>query len=211
MKFIAEELEEYCKVHSTPPPLYLEELERETHLKTLAPVMISGYLQGRLLSLISKLLRPEKILEIGTFTGYSALCLAEGLKNNGELHTIEVNDEFQPLIQKYVNHSPYSDQIHLHIGKAEKVIPELEMKFDLVFIDAGKEQYSEFYHLAIEKLNAGGCILADNVLWSGKVLEENPDEETKALIDFSKMAIEDHRVEIIMLPVRDGISIIRKR
>ena len=211
MDFIPEEIENYCKDLSSPPASYLENLDRETHLKTLAPVMLSGHLQGRVLSMISKMVRPERILEIGTFTGYSALCLAEGLVEGGRLHTIEVNDELKPLIDAYLDKSPYRDQIELHIGKAEKLIPGMEQQFDLVFIDAGKKMYSDFYRLSLEKLNSGGIILADNVLWSGKVLQEDEDEETQALREFNRMVLEDPRVEVVVLPIRDGVSIIRKK
>ena len=211
MDFIPEEIENYCKDLSSPPASYLEELDRETHLKTLAPVMLSGHLQGRVLSMISKMVRPERILEIGTFTGYSALCLAEGLVKGGRLHTIEVNDELKPLIDAYLDKSPYRDQIELHIGKAEELIPGMEQQFDLVFIDAGKKMYSDFYRLSLEKLNSGGIILADNVLWSGKVLQEDEDEETQALREFNRMVLEDPRVEVVVLPIRDGVSIIRKK
>jgi len=211
MQFIDPKLEDYCKEKSSPPANYLHELERETHLKTLAPVMVSGHLQGRVLSMISKLVQPDLILEIGTFTGYSALCLAEGLKENGKLHTIEVNDELQPLIQKYLDKSPYASKIELHLGSAENIIPDLKGDFDLVFIDAGKKMYAHFFELVADRIPSGGIILADNVLWSGKVLLEKPDEETEALKDFNDIVLSHPEFEVLMLPIRDGISVIRKK
>nr|MBS0037699.1 O-methyltransferase [Saprospiraceae bacterium] len=211
MKFIPEEIENYCKDKSTPPASYLEELDRETHLKTLAPVMLSGHLQGRILAMLSKMIQPEQILEVGTFTGYSALCLAEGLSESGELHTIEVNDELKPIIDQYLNRSPYKDRIKVHIGKAEEVIPHFQQTFDLVFIDAGKKLYGKFYRQCVEKLRSGGFIFADNVLWSGKVLEKDADEETEALKEFNEMVLRDPEVEVVVLPIRDGVSVIRKK
>ncbi|TVQ50842.1 MAG: O-methyltransferase [Saprospirales bacterium] len=211
MQFIDPKLEDYCKEKSSPPANYLHELERETHLKTLAPVMVSGHLQGRVLSMISKLVRPELALEIGTFTGYSALCLAEGLAENGKLHTIEVNDELQPLIEKYLQQSPYHSKIELHLGPAEDIIPEIEGEFDLVFIDAGKKMYAQFFDLVADRMRAGGLILADNVLWSGKVLIEKTDDETQALKEFNSKVLEHPEFEVLMLPIRDGISVIRKK
>lgn len=210
MKFIDEKLENYCRDMSSPPADYLRELDRETHLKVLSPVMLSGHLQGRFLSMISKLISPRKVLEIGTYTGYSALCLAEGLPPDGELHTIEVNDELEPFIKKFWEKSPFNQLLHLHIGDAAKIVTEMEGDFDLVFIDAGKKDYPLYFDLIIDKITPGGVILADNVLWSGKVLEEKVDEETEALIHFSKKVLEDRRVEVVMLPIRDGISVIRK-
>ncbi|TVR80668.1 MAG: O-methyltransferase [Saprospirales bacterium] len=210
MKFIDERLENYCRDMSSAPAEYLSELDRETHLRVLSPVMLSGHLQGRFLSMISKLISPGKVLEIGTYTGYSALCMAEGLKEGGELHTIEVNDELEPFIRQFWDKSPYSHLLHLHIGDASKVIAELEGDFDLVFIDAGKKDYPLYFDLIIDKVSSGGVILADNVLWSGKVLEEKVDEETEALVSFSKKVLEDIRVEVVVLPIRDGISVIRK-
>lgn len=211
MQFIDPKLEDYCKEKSSPPANYLHELERETHLKTLAPVMVSGHFQGRVLSMISKLVRPELVLEIGTFTGYSALCLAEGLAEDGKLHTIEVNDELQPLIEKYLQKSPYQSKIELHLGPAEDIIPEIEGDFDLVFIDAGKKMYAQFFDLVADRMRHGGLILADNVLWSGKVLMEKTDDETQALKDFNSKVLEHPEFEVLMLPIRDGISVIRKK
>ncbi|TVR88592.1 MAG: O-methyltransferase [Saprospirales bacterium] len=211
MKFIDKSLENYCRDMSSKPPEYLMELDRETHLKVLSPNMLSGYLQGRMLSMISKLVRPSKVVEIGTYTGYSALCFAEGLADNGEVHTIEVNDELEPMIRKYFEKSPFANAIHLHIGDATKVISNLPAPFDLVFIDAGKKDYPLYFDLVIDKLSKGGVILADNVLWSGKVLQEERDDDTEALVLFNEKVRKDPRVEVVMLPVRDGISVIRKK
>lgn len=211
MQFIDPKLEDYCKDKSSPPADYLQKLDRETHLNVIAPVMLSGHLQGRVLSMISKMLRPDLILEIGTFTGYSALCLAEGLSEKGRIHTIEVNDELQPIIQKYFDQSPFAQKIELHLGPAENIIPKLKGDFDLVFIDAGKKMYADFFYLVADRLKPGGIILADNVLWSAKVLAEETDEETQALKDFNDLVLQHPDFEVLMLPIRDGISVIRKK
>lgn len=204
-------IHEYCENHTTPQSQLLYDLERETHLKTLAPQMLSGHLQGAFLSLISQLMRPKVILEIGTFTGYAAICLAQGLAADGRLHTIEANPELEYLIRKYVNRAGLADKIQLHIGKAEDVIPTLDLRFDLVFIDAGKQQYLDFYNMVIEKVNPGGLILADNVLWSGKVIREEDDADTQTIRAFNDMVQADERVENIMLPLRDGLLITKKK
>jgi len=204
-------IHEYCENHTTPQSQLLYDLERETHLKTLAPQMLSGHLQGAFLSLISQLMRPKVILEIGTFTGYAAICLAQGLAADGTLHTIEANPELEYLIRKYVNRAGLADKIQLHIGKAEDVIPTLDLRFDLVFIDAGKQQYLDFYNMVIEKVNPGGLILADNVLWSGKVIREEDDADTQTIRAFNDMVQADERVENIMLPLRDGLLITKKK
>ena len=211
MNFIDDSIENYCRDMSSPPADYLNELDRETHLKVLSPNMLSGYLQGRVLSMLSKLVRPSTAVEIGTYTGYSALCLAEGLAEGGKIHTIEVNDELEPMIRKYLEKSPYHNAVQLHIGDAAKIIPSIEAPFDIVFIDAGKKDYPDFFDLVIDKMNPGGIILADNVLWSGKVLDENRDEETQALVDFNHKVLDNPEVEVVILPVRDGISVIRKK
>jgi len=204
-------LTKYCEQHSTPPSKILYELKRETHLKTLAPQMLSGPLQGRLLSLISKLVRPKRILEIGTFTGYAALCLAEGLSEDGLLHTIEANRELEYLIRKYIKKAGLEQKIVLHLGGAEQVIPTLEEQFDLVFIDAGKQDYGLHYDLVIEKVNSGGLILADNVLWSGKVVHKKHDKDTRLIDAFNKKILADQRVENLTLPIRDGLLLARKK
>lgn len=208
----AEVLHRYCKEHSSDPEELLGSLERETHLKTLAPQMISGPLQGKLLEFLSKMIQPKYILEIGTFTGYSALCLAKGLQDGGKLTTIEVNKELRPIIDKYIQLTGYVDQIQLVIGKAEEWIPTLPNDhFELIFIDAGKKQYHEHYELVLPKLKSGGWILCDNVLWSGKVIHPNADKETFAIHAFNEYIAKDGRVEKVLLPLRDGLYIIRKK
>lgn len=208
---IFQQLHRYCELHSSTPPAYLQQLERETHLKTLAPQMLSGPLQGRFLALISKLIRPQRVMEIGTFTGYSALCLAEGLAEEGELHTIEANRELGWLIRKYIDASPFAQQIHLHIGQAQLVIPTLPGIFDLVFMDAGKLDYPLYYDLVIDRMSAGGLLIADNVLWSGKVVEAEKDMDTRSLDAFNKRVLADERVETLLLPLRDGLMLARKK
>ncbi len=205
-----DQLEQYCQSHTSPLSPLLHELERETHLKTLAPQMLSGPLQGQLLRFLSLLLQPAAILEIGTFTGYSALCLAEGLQAGGVLHTIEANPELEYLIRKYVARAGMEECIQLHIGRAEDIIPSLEGNFDLVFIDAGKQEYGLFYDLLIDRVRPGGLILADNVLWSGKVLDPGNDADAQALHAFNERVQADGRVENLMLPVRDGLLVMRR-
>ncbi len=173
--------------------------------------MLSGPLQGRFLALISKLMRPQRVLEIGTFTGYSALCLAEGLAEGGELHTIEANPELAWLIRKYVDKSPFARQIQLHIGRAQSVIPTLTGNFDFVFMDAGKLDYSLYYDLVIDRMSAGALLIADNVLWSGKVIDNEKDVDTRSLDAFNKRVQADERVETLLLPLRDGLMLARKR
>ncbi len=204
------QLHAYCEAHTTPPVDVLHELERETHLKTLAPQMMSGRLQGQFLALLSKLMRPQAILEIGTFTGYAAICLAQGLAANGVLHTIEPNRELEHIIRKYVAKAGLEDKIQLHIGRAEQIIPTLDLRFDLVFIDAGKQQNALFYDLVFNKVNIGGLIIVDNVLWSGKVVNEADDADTQLIRAFNDKVHNDPRVENIMLPIRDGILMARK-
>ena len=199
----------YCEAHTTPLSDILYELERETHLKTLAPQMMSGPLQGRLLNLLVKLARPKVALEIGAFTGYAALCIAEGLAEGAVLHTIEVNKELEYIIRKYLDRSGLSDKVMLHIGKAEQIIPELPARFDWVFIDAGKQNYAMLYDLVIERMNPGGLILADNTLWSGKVATRQNDPDTRILHAFNEKVQNDARVENILLPIRDGLMVAR--
>ena len=212
MDFIAEELEEYAIQHTSEESDLLYELNRTTHLEVLQPRMLSGHLQGRLLSMISKMLRPHRILEIGTYTGYSALCMAEGLVEDGKLVTIDINYELKERIQSFFDRSAYASQLDLRIGDALEIIPKLEEEWDLVFIDADKHNYGNYFDLIIEKVKKGGVIIADNVLWSGKVLEQpNPnDVDTVALIEFNKKIQADKRVENLLLPFRDGLMIIRK-
>ena len=211
MEFLSESIIEYCENHSEKEPEYLAKLNRETHQKVLQPRMLSGHYQGRLLSLISKLVNPQNILEIGTYTGYSALCLAEGLQTNGKLHTIDINEELFDFQQKYFQESEFKDQIIQHLGDATKIIPQLDLKFDLVFIDADKPNYPNYFEIIIDKMNPGGLILSDNVLWSGKVLEEvkRNDLSTEALLKYNKMLAEDDRIETVILPLRDGLTLSR--
>ena len=213
MEFISQELDNYIVNHSEDEPPLLQQLSRETHLKILQPRMLSGHYQGRLFSLISKMLNPKAILEIGTYTGYSALCLAEGLQNNGVLHTIDINEELYDFKRKYFNASPYGQQIIQHVGNAIDIIKTLDHQFDLVFIDADKEDYPAYFELVINKLKKGGVILSDNVLWSGKVIEPliEGDDATKALLQYNQMLKNDPRIETVILPVRDGLTIIRKK
>ena len=212
MDFLDNEIEQYAQAHTQPESSVLAELNRETWAKVLQPRMLSGHLQGRFLSLLSKLKQPKRILEIGTYTGYSALCLAEGLAPDGQLHTIDANEELESMIRKYVDKAGLSEKITLHIGYARNIIPSLNEKWDLVFIDADKENYSTYFDLVIDAVNPGGLIIADNVLWSGKVLQEpNPgDIETKALQAFNKKVLQDARVESMLMPIRDGLMILHK-
>lgn len=214
MHFLPEKIDEYVVAHSENEPQLLQQLTRETYQKILQPRMLSGHYQGRVLSMISKLVHPTCILEIGTYTGYSALCLAEGLKENGSLHTIDVNEELVDFQRKYFDLSPYGNQIHQHLGNALEIIPLLKDTFDIVFIDADKENYASYFELIIDKLNPGGIILSDNVLWSGKILEtklKKEDKATPALKAYNKLLKEDKRVETIILPIRDGLTISRKK
>lgn len=203
---------DYAEMHTTPEPELLTDLRRETWLKVVNPRMLSGSYQGRLIALISKLIRPKNILEIGTFTGYATLCLAEGLLENGQIITIDQNEELVDIQQKYFTKSKYAFQINALLGEAIALISNLDMTFDLIFIDADKQNYSAYFDLVIEKLNIGGIILTDNVLWNGKVIENtNPnDMDTLAIQAYNKKVQSDTRVETILLPIRDGISITRK-
>jgi predicted O-methyltransferase YrrM len=213
MEFIDEKLSQYAEQHTTPENELLKSLNRDTNANVLAPRMLSGHLQGRLLSLFSKMIQPKAILEIGTYTGYAALCLAEGLSKDGVLHTIDINEELETRIQKYFNQSTYANQIKLHIGNALDIIPTIHQKFDLVFIDADKENYSKYYDLLIDRIPSGGIIMADNVLWSGKVIDQEAisnDHDTRELDNFNVKVQSDPRVENVLIPVRDGIMVARK-
>jgi predicted O-methyltransferase YrrM len=211
MGFIPENIEDYTFIHTQKEPKLLQELNKETWQKVLNPRMLSGAYQGRVLSLLSKLIHPKIILEIGTYTGYSALCLAEGLRKEGKLITIDKNEELEDFTKKYFQKSIYKNNIQQIIGNAVEVISTLNNTFDLVFIDADKTNYSTYFDLVIDKMNTGGIIISDNVLWSGKVVEKlNPkDKDTKAIISYNKKLIEDKRVETIMLPIRDGLTVSR--
>ncbi len=203
---------QYCEAMSSPCSSLLDELERETHLKTLAPQMMSGRLQGRILSLLSKLVGPEQILEIGTFTGYGTLCLAEGLGQNGKITTIEVNPELTAISEKYFEASEFKDKIKAHSGDAIELIPSLSELYNLVYIDAGKKDNAQYLELILPRLNPGGIILIDNVLWAGKVLDPNTvDIKTQTIQAFNKMISEDERLEVVLIPIRDGLSVLRKR
>lgn len=211
MHFISEELENYVANHSENEPELLARLNRETHQKILQPRMLSGHFQGRVLSILSKLIRPSAILEIGTYTGYAALCLAEGLSENGTLDTIDNNEELYDFQKKYFDQSTWSNQIHQHLGNALAIIPGLDKKFDLVFIDADKENYINYFQMIVPMMNKGGVILSDNVLWSGKVLEEVKanDKSTKILLEYNELLKNDPRVETVLLPIRDGLTVSR--
>ncbi|UTD15960.1 O-methyltransferase [Tenacibaculum mesophilum] len=211
MNFLPEELDNYVVKHSQAEPKILQELSRETWQKVLNPRMLSGAFQGRVLSMISKLIQPKSILEIGTYTGYSALCLAEGLSKDGMIHTIDKNEELEELQHKYFQQSDHKNQITQYVGNALDIIPTINSKFDLVFIDADKSNYVNYFRLIIEKMNKGGVILSDNVLWSGKVVEKlNPkDIDTKVLLEYNRLLSEDSRLETVLLPIRDGLTISR--
>lgn len=213
MHFIPEALDQYTVQHSEDEPELLQALTRETYQKVLQPRMLSGHYQGRVLSIISKLIRPKTILELGTFTGYSALCLAEGLQKDGELHTIDINDELVAFQRRYFNQSEYGAQIHQHLGPALEIIPKLNLTFDLVFMDADKPNYINYFHKIIDKLNPGGVILSDNVLWSGKVIEplDKNDISTKIVLDYNRLLKEDERLETVLLPIRDGLTVSIKK
>ena len=211
MHFISQHLEDYIEQHSEKEPALLAALNKETYQKILLPRMLSGHFQGRVLSMLSKLIRPLNILEIGTYTGYSALCLCEGMQENGQLHTIDIKEELIDFQRKHFDKSPWGNQIVQHLGEAVAIIPTIELKFDLVFIDADKENYVNYFHLIVPMMNKGGIILSDNVLWSGKVLEEvkSSDKTTQILLEYNKLINEDKRVETVLLPIRDGLTVTR--
>ena len=211
MHFISQQLEDYIEQHSEKEPALLAALNKETYQKILLPRMLSGHFQGRVLSMLSKLIRPINILEIGTYTGYSALCLCEGMQENGQLHTIDIKEELLDFQRKHFDKSRWGKQIIQHLGEAVGIIPALELKFDLVFIDADKENYLNYFELILPKMNKGGIILSDNVLWSGKVLEPlNPkDLSTKILLEYNQLLATDPRVETVLLPIRDGLTVSR--
>ena len=204
-------IDKYCETHTTPQSNLLYQLERETYLKTLAPQMASGHLQGRLLTILCQLIQPKIALEIGTFTGYAAICIASGLPEKGVLHTIEINEELSYISHKYFQQFSAGEKIIPHIGDAKAIVPTLPYPFDFVFIDAGKKDYGPHFDLVIDKVSAGGIILADNVLWSGKVAEKKLDKATSILHDFNEKIQQDERVENVLLPIRDGLLVIRKK
>ena len=210
MEFLDEALAKYIEQHTDEEPALLKELNRETQLKVLMPRMISGHFQGRVISMLTKMIKPKNILEIGTYTGYSALCFAEGLVDGGKLITIDINEELEDLVRSYFNKSEYKNKIEYHLGDAAEIIPTLNDKFDILFIDADKENYSKYYDLVFDKVNKGGYIIADNVLWSGKVVAEKIDKDTRAILEFNKKVQDDIRVENVLFPIRDGLLIARK-
>jgi len=213
MHFLPDNIDDYVVKHSQEEPTILQELTRETWQKVLNPRMLSGAFQGRVLSMLSKLVQPKSVLEIGTYTGYSALSIAEGLHPQGTIHTIDKNEELYSLQEKYFEKSGYKNQIRQYVGNALAIIPTIEEKFDLVFIDADKSNYIKYFHLIIDKMNAGGIILSDNVLWSGKVVEElqPKDIDTKVLLEYNSLLNTDDRLETVLLPIRDGLTISRVR
>ena len=210
MEFIADEIDSYSLNHTEAEAELLAELNRETWANVMTPRMLSGHLQGRVLSMFSKMINPKNIIEIGTYTGYSALCMAEGLKNEGILHTLDINEEYTSIAKRYFNRSKYSKNIKQHLGNALDIIPKLECNFQLAFIDADKENYSAYFDLIIDKMDLYGYIIADNVLWSGKVTKEKKDKETTALDLYNKKVLADTRVETVLLPIRDGLMVSRK-
>lgn len=210
MEFIDENLLNYCEFFTQKETNLLKQLNRETHLKVNSPRMLSGHLQGRLLSFFSNLIQANCILEIGTYTGYSALCLAEGLNENGKLYTIDTNEETNYFASRYFKQSPYASKIELLQGDAKLIVPTLSNTFDLVFIDADKRNYSNYFDLVVDKVRKGGIIIADNVLWSGKVLHENKDTDTELIHAFNKKTSEDTRIKTLLLPIRDGLMVMQK-
>ena len=206
-------LEKYILNHISEEDEVLTELDRETNLNVLGARMLSGHLQGKVLEMLSKMIQPKTILEIGTFTGYSAICLAKGLRENGKIYTIEIDDELEQMAGKYFKKADISDKVVQIIGSALEAIPKINETFDLVFLDADKREYIEYYNLVFDRINPGGYIIADNVFWSGKVLSEPKpdDEQTKGVIEFNAMIKNDSRVEKVILPLRDGMTLIRKK
>lgn len=211
MNFLSDELDNYVTQHSENEPELLAQLNKETHQKILQPRMLSGHFQGRVLSMLSKIIHPTNILEVGTYTGYATLCLAEGLAENGTIDTIDIEEELVDFQRKYFDQSPWSSQITQHLGDALEIIPTLNKKYDLVFIDADKENYINYFHLIVPIMNKGGIILSDNVLWSGKVLEEVKPEDiiTKILLEYNQLLKDDVRIQTVLLPIRDGLTVSR--
>ena len=213
MEFISEKIDDYVCAHSENEPELLYQLNRETHINVLRPRMLSGHFQGRVLSMLSHMIQPKNVLEVGTYTGYSALCFAEGLAEGGKILTIDKNEELEDLVNEYIQKSEYKNAIECRIGDAMEIIPTLQEEYDLVFIDADKSNYINYYNLVFDKVAKGGYIIIDNVLWSGKVIEEvEPgDNDTRVLIDLNKLIHEDDRVQEVLFPIRDGLMIARKK
>jgi caffeoyl-CoA O-methyltransferase len=210
MNFLPPEIEQYAQAHTSAESDLLKKIDRETHAEVLMPRMVSGHLQGQFLSMISQMIKPKTILEIGTYTGYSAICLAEGLATTGKLITIDINEELETRVRGYFKEAGLENQIDYRIGDAANIIPVLNVSFDLVFIDADKENYGLYYDLVFDKLPVGGFILADNVLWSGKVVQAKEDKDTKAIKEFNLKVSRDKRVKTMLLPLRDGIMMVEK-
>ena len=212
MEFIDQKLDDYVCAHSQNEPEVLKDLNRKTHASVLQPRMLSGHFQGRVLSLLSNMIKPQRVLEIGTYTGYSALCFAEGLADGGKVITLDVNEELEELVRSYIEKADMNSKIDYRIGDATQMIPTLEEEFDIVFIDADKKNYVNYYNLVFDKVKKGGYIIADNVLWSGKVLEDYDklDKDTQVIMDYNKLVHEDSRVQVVLFPIRDGLSIARK-
>ena len=212
MNFLDPQIEQYAEAHTSPESPLLEQIRRDTYLEVLQPRMLSGHLQGRALSMLSKMICPNSILEIGTYTGYSALCLAEGLTDDGVLITIDKNIELIDRVNAYFSRSEFASKIKMIQGNALSILPKLEQKWDLIFIDADKENYQKYFDMTFPNLNSGGYIIADNVLWSGKVIDpDENDADTLALKSFNKALIDDSRVEVLLLPLRDGLTVLRKK
>ena len=213
MEFLDKELEKYVEEHTSSESQLLQQLNRDTWTNILMPRMLSGHLQGRVLSMLSHMIKPKRILEIGTYTGYSAICMAEGMTNDGFMHTIDINEELSDMVKSYFDEARLVEKSKYHIGNALEIIPTINEKWDLVFIDADKDNYSNYYDLVIENVNEGGYIIADNVLWSGKVLEKNRekiDKDTQAIVEFNDKMHQDKRVENVLFPIRDGLMVLRK-
>lgn len=213
MDFLPKEINDYCSLYTQKEDEILYQLHRETNQKILRPRMLSGHLQGQLLSFLSKIIQPSNILEIGTYTGYSAICLARGLKTGGKLHTIDINEELEEFACSFIQRAGLENCIEMHIGDALNIVPNLKVKWDLVFVDADKENYINYYNLVFNSVKRGGVFIFDNVLWSGKVTQtpDSKDKETKILLELAKLLESDHRVENVLLPVRDGLFMVRKK
>ena len=210
MSLIDDDLQDLLITYCEPESELLQQIDRETNLKVLMPRMLSGHYQGRVLSMLSKMVSPNRILEIGTFTGYATLCLAEGLTNNGIIYTLDINVELEEMVRNNFEKSPYNNKIKYILGDATQTVNKLDEIFDIVFIDADKENYGRYYDLVIKHVPLGGYILADNVLWSGKVLSDKPDKDTRAIQEFNRNVHMDSRIENVLLPIRDGIMMMRK-
>ncbi|MFT6872970.1 MAG: caffeoyl-CoA O-methyltransferase [Roseivirga sp.] len=213
MEFISTNLQAYVEAHSDEESVLLANLNRDTYNKVMLPRMLSGQLQGRMLSMLSHMIQPKRILEIGTYTGYSAICMAEGMQEDGKLITLDINEELEVMVRGYFEKAGLTQKIDYRIGNAMELIPEIDETFDLVFIDADKKNYTNYFNLVFEKVRPGGFIIGDNVLWSGKVVqtEKKTDKDTQAILDFNRFVHEDDRVENVLFPVRDGLMVIRKK